>query len=492
MTDELTPDDLKLLAQWEQYQRFHRMEFFTPYPKQWEFINMGRDKNERVLFAGNRYGKSETGAFETACHVTGLYPPNWQGRRFDHPVNMWVAGEGGQHNRDVIQYKLFGPPGNPEEFGTGFIPKDLIVGQPTAARGGVADAYDTAQIKHFTNGVYDGLSRLQFKSYEQGRAKFQGADLDAAWCDEEPPEDVYTEIKARTINRGGMTFMTFTPLKGMSNVVKRIWNNVTDPLLGKVVMGPIHALHMGEKEIAAMLSAYPSYQHDARMNGIPMLGSGAIFNADVEQLKFDPATYIPDHWVKLWGIDFGMSHPFAAVLCAWDRETDVFYVLKEYKVKGALPMVHADAILRIAGDIPIAWPHDGNRTESLGTPVKSQYAQFGLRLMGEHATFPDGSMSTESAILEIQQRMADRRFRVAADLHDWWQEYRSYHRDENGKIVKVDDDLMSATMKAIMMKRNGRPGPIGASVRRPQVPNGATPYPFTADFDLLTGQPFSM
>jgi phage terminase large subunit-like protein len=357
-------DDPEMLAYLSQYREFHRMEFFEPYPKQWEFINLGAVKNERCLFAGNRYGKSETGAFETACHCTGFYPPEWKGRRFDHPVNAWVAGEGGQHNRDVLQYKLFGPPGNPDALGSGFIPRDALVGQPTAARGGVADAFDTAQIKHYTNGVFDGLSRLQFKSYEQGRKKFQGADLDLIWWDEEPTEDVYVEGKARTINRGGMTFMTFTPLQGMSAVVKRFWNNTTDELIGHVLMGPKHALHIGEKELAAMLSAYPKYQHRARMEGIPMLGTGAIFNANEESLKYDPAIYVPDYWLKLWGIDFGMSHPFAAVFCLWDRETDVFYVHKEYRVTGALPIVHADAILRIAGDYPVAWPHDGNRTES--------------------------------------------------------------------------------------------------------------------------------
>lgn len=490
----MTPDEMELLATWEKYREFHKMEFFEPYPKQWEFINLGNDKNERCLFAGNRYGKTETGAFETACHVTGLYPPAWKGRRFDHPVNFWVAGEGGQHNRDVIQYKLFGPPGNPEAFGTGFIPRDQIVGQPTAARGGVADAFDTAQIRHHTNGVFDGLSRLQFKSYEQGRKKFQGAALDGIWWDEEPDEEVYIEGKARTIERGGMTFMTFTPLQGMSKVVKRFWHNVSDPLIGYVLMGPEHVPHMGPKEIAAMLSAYPQYQHRARMQGVPMLGSGAIFIADEAALVVDEAKlFVQDHWLKLWGIDFGASHPFAAVLCAHDRESDVFYVLKEYKIKGALPITHADHILRVDGMAPIAWPHDGNRTESLGKAVKYQYTEHGLKLMGEHATFPDGSMSTETAIMEMQQRMGSGRFKVSNGCYEWWKEYRAYHRDTDGKIVKEDDDLMSATMKAVMMKRNARPGPMMAQLRRPHVPvvgpNGASPYPFSADFDLFTGRP---
>ncbi len=37
-------------------------------------------------------------------------------------------------------------------------------------------------------------------------------------------------------------------------------------------------------------------------------------------------------WPKLWAIDFGIDHPFAAVLLAWDRDYDCVYVLAELKI----------------------------------------------------------------------------------------------------------------------------------------------------------------
>ena len=40
------------------------------------------------------------------------------------------------------------------------------------------------------------------------------------WCDEEPPADCYTEMLFRTITTKGVTLVTFTPLQGMSDVVK--------------------------------------------------------------------------------------------------------------------------------------------------------------------------------------------------------------------------------------------------------------------------------
>ena len=51
--------------------------------------------------------------------------------------------------------------------------------------------------------------------------------------------------------------------------------------------------------------------------------------------------------------------------------------------------------------------------------------------------------------------------KVFSNLNDWFQEFRMYHR-KDGKIVKLDDDLMSATRYANMMKRFAviKPAPL--------------------------------
>mgnify|MGYP003656577542 FL=1 len=52
----------------------------------------------------------------------------------------------------------------------------------------------------------------------------------------------------------------------------------------------------------------------------------------------------------------------------------------------------------------------------------------------------------------MQQRFEDGRLLVASHLDDWFNEYRMYHR-EDGKIVKLRDDMMSATRYGIMSLR---------------------------------------
>src|SRR5271157_61150 len=110
--------------------RFHKLAFFKPYPKQEEFFTMGAAKYERLLMAGNQEGKTEAGAFEVACHMTGEYPDWWKGKRWEKPTRGWIAGETSLAVRDLNQRKLCGEPGVDALFGSGYIPKSSFVEKP--------------------------------------------------------------------------------------------------------------------------------------------------------------------------------------------------------------------------------------------------------------------------------------------------------------------------------------------------------------------------
>lgn len=195
--------------------QFNRLRDYKPYAKQAEFHGAGKDYRERLLMAGNQLGKTYCGAAEMAIHLTGLYPEWWDGRRWDRPIRAWAASETSEVTRDGVQRLLVGEPMNKDLWGSGAIPKANL--GETRTQQGVANSIASVTIKHVTG----GWSSLGFRSYVQGREKFQGESLDVVWLDEEPPEDVYFEALTRTNATGGMLYMTFTPLKGMSTVVMR-------------------------------------------------------------------------------------------------------------------------------------------------------------------------------------------------------------------------------------------------------------------------------
>ena len=413
---------------------------YTPQVKQREFHDTRA--RERCFMAGNQIGKTYAAANEMAIHLTGEYPDWWQGKRFDHPIAAWAAGVTGESTRDTLQRLLLGRPG---QEGTGAIPADAIITK-TMARG-VADAVDTVIVRHRF-----GQSTLSFKSYERGRAKWQGETLHVVAFDEEPPPDIYTEGLTRTNATNGIVWVTFTPLLGMSEVVKRY---LQEPTRNRVtVRATIHdAEHYTETERREIIESYPAHERDARAKGIPILGSGRIFPVAEEAIA-EEGLQIPRHWPRICGMDFGWDHPTAAVWLAWDRDADVIHLYDCYRVKEQTPIMHAAAI-RARGDwIPVAWPHDGlQHDKGSGQQIAKQYEDQGLKMLANRATFEDGTNGVEAGVLEMLERMQTARLRVARHLEDWFAEFRLYHR-KNGKIVKENDDLIDATRYAMMMLRH--------------------------------------
>lgn len=191
-----------------------RLRDYRPYEKQREFHAAGARYRERLFMAGNQLGKTWAGGFECAMHLTGRYPDWWAGRRYDRPVCLWAASVTGESTRDNPQRVLLGPPPIREQWGTGTIPEDAI--EDIRPGRNLSDAVDSLVVRHASG----GRSSLTFKAFGMGREKWQGQTLDGVWFDEEPPLDIYTEGLTRTNATGGFTMVTFTPLLGMSGVVR--------------------------------------------------------------------------------------------------------------------------------------------------------------------------------------------------------------------------------------------------------------------------------
>lgn len=184
------------------------------YTRHMEFFRAGAFHKERLFMAGNRVGKTEAGGYETACHLTGLYPEWWEGHQFKKPIIALAAGDTAQTTRDIIQAKLLGGLFDTDDWGTGIIPGECLDVKPTIKMG-ISKAYEEVKVKH-VSGKY---STLKLRSYDQGRRIFQGFELDWFWADEEIPKDVYDEGLVRTMTTGGLTMMTFTPLNGLTELV---------------------------------------------------------------------------------------------------------------------------------------------------------------------------------------------------------------------------------------------------------------------------------
>jgi len=385
-------------------------------------------------------------------HLTGRYPDWWAGHRFPSAVDFWVSCTTSQSTRDAPQRVLLG---KADDWGTGAIPGRFIKDIKKAVHG-VSDSVETVLVEHASGKT----SRLVFKTYDQGRLRWQGETLDGIWFDEEPPADIFSEGKTRLQVRQGILYITFTPLLGMTEVVTRFLKE--KPAGSVVVTMTIHdALHYTPDQRRLIIAGYPEHERKARSEGIPIMGSGRVFPIDEEHLKEVPIQ-IPEHWPRICGMDIGWDHPTAAVWLAWDRDTDTVHVYDAYRVREQTPIVHGAAIKARGPWIPVAWPHDGLQHDAgSGAVIAKQYREQGVNMLRLKSTHPPdkgkkegtGGYGVEAGVMDMLTRMQTGRFRVANHLNDWFEEFRMYYR-QDGLIAKKDDDLMSATRMACMMLRH--------------------------------------
>jgi phage terminase large subunit-like protein len=449
----------EIITAYVRKQETNKLKHYQPYPFQLRFHHtLGyetlRPAMQRALMAANQVGKTLSGAMEVAIHLTGRYPEWWEGHRFSRPINVFVGGLTNESVRDICQKELFGEPTDDKQMGTGAVPLECI--RNPKRKAGVPDALDSVQVKHVTG----GFSKVSFRAYEQGAKKHMGWRIDLGWLDEEPPEDIWSQYLRGTLSTKGILFITFTPEEGMTKVVYGFLNDIKK---GQALIRATwdDAPHMNHDRREQMLMAIPSHQREMRSKGIPLRGSGLVYAVPEEEISCEPFE-IPLYWPRIVAVDFGIGHAFAATWLAWDRDTDVAYLIDCYKQAGDKLSEHVSQLNRRGHWIPVIWPHDGlQRDPKSGEPLAEEYRKEGANMWHQQFSNPpspgqdegDGGNSVEYGIEHILHRMQTGRFKVFKTLRPWFMEWMDYHRDE-GKIVKQYDDLMDATRYACLSLRH--------------------------------------
>lgn len=149
-----------------------------------------------AAICANRAGKSEAGAIKM---LTIALESNISGR-------IWVLSESFDLQKSGPQEKILE-----------YLKPEMIVHQ---------EYYKGDILKQINILNPQGcLIKVEFKTYEQGVGKLQSAKLLCAWLDEEPPEDIFDEVRTRTVDLGGQMILTFTPLKGLTWSYDAIYNS---------------------------------------------------------------------------------------------------------------------------------------------------------------------------------------------------------------------------------------------------------------------------
>jgi len=420
----------------------YRRELYAAHIK---FINASAHYNQLAFIAANRVGKTETGAYIMTCHLTGIYPDWWEGKKFLNPVKAWAAGKTTSKTKEILQSALLGD--DDTDFGTGMIPKHLLVGTPTKKQG-AANCVDIVKVRH----VSGGTSTLAFKSYEQGRGGFEGTKIQVIWLDEEPEdESIYSECLIRITDRHspGEIRCTFTPLYGLTGVALQFLPDLYATRDGSVRTDP-HKFatqttwddvpHLSKEQKEEMYKGSLPHEREARSKGIPSLGAGAVYPVMWDDIIITPIPILP-WWPKVFGFDTGWEVN-AAVWVAQNPDDNVLYVYSEYYAGREHIAVHTHALkqrgawITGAADAMAVNQSDGSKMIEL-------YINEGLNLVKAN------KQNRDSGIFKILQLLETGMLKIFSTCPNLIRELRRYHRDEKGKIVKKDDHAPDALRYAI-------------------------------------------
>lgn len=299
--------------------------------KQLEFHKS--QKRNRWVFGGNRTGKTECGAVEVVWLSLGMHPfrPNRE------KTECWVVSLSTRVQTEVSQSKILK-----------YLPRSSII--DIVMNEGKKGSPQLGVIKCISvRNRFGNISKIWFKSCEEGREKFQGTSLDFVWFDEEPPEDIYKECKMRVLDKCGEVFGTMTPLKGFTYIYDEIYlNSKGDNEVFCMFMSWLDNPYLNKKEIERMKQTLSEDEIESRMNGkFADIDMGLVYSEFTTNANIiDPIEINPD-WQDMLSIDPGLSNPLSCHWYARDYDGNVYVVAEHFEANQTIEY-HANKIKEIS------------------------------------------------------------------------------------------------------------------------------------------------
>lgn len=337
---------------------------YKPHPKQQTFHQM--EKAVRLYIGGNRSGKTVAGIVEDIWWLTKRHPYRTFGPR---PIKGRIVSVDFLNGVTQIIIPLLKQ----------WIPKSELRG------GSWASAYDAGtRVLNFDNG-----SEVELMSYDQDLEKFAGTSRDFIHYDEEPPKSIYTECQMRLIDRKGSSWITMTPVEGMTWVFDDLYEKGTigHPRIGIVEVGIEENPYLDQDEVDAVMADLDEDDRAARAEGKFVQLGGLVYKKFSRELHVIP----PVEWQSLAGpqykhymsLDHGFNNPTAVHWHAVNRDNQVITFDEHYEreqiVEYHAAVIHTrNKLHRRVPDINVCDPALAQRNGVTGTSIQTEYAIKGI------------------------------------------------------------------------------------------------------------------
>ena len=400
-------------------------------------------KKNRWVFGGNRSGKTECGAVEVIYLARGNHPY----REVKKATTGWVVSLSTQVQRDVAQSKILH-----------YLNPDWIV--DVVMISGRKDSYANGVIDYIlVKNVFGTISKIGFKSCDQGREKFQGTSLDYVWFDEEPTQDIYTECRMRVLDKDGDIFATMTPLKGMTFVYDEIYlNKHNDENVWYEFMQWDDNPYIGEEAKNALKASMSEEELRSRQYGEFMDYGGKVYPEFDENLHVIEPFDVPYDWQDKLSIDPGLKNPLSCHWYAVDYDGNVYVVAEHYEKEKDI-IYHSEKIHEISNNLH--WHRNSNGM--LETLIDSAASQTTLAsrksvadLFYEHNILTNTNVNKDvfSGIQKVKSYLknanGETKIFIFNTCKNLIREIKTYRWGKGDSPVKVDDHSMDELRYYIM------------------------------------------
>lgn len=399
-----------------------------------------------IALGGNGSGKTVTAAHKVARHLRFTPPPRLR-------TPYWVIGE---------TYELACGVAWLEKLSK-FIPATMIADVDWYRK--TRQWPYAVMLKHPTMPGKVGWV-IEFKSFKQGRERFQAASIGGGWFNEQSPMTLVREVKARTRDYNSQLILDFTPLA----------KDIEWPMAYDDPPPGWEFFHMNTECNTALpagwaadfLAGIPSDERETRRIGVFGSFTGAVFRDFNRRTNVVEPFEIPASAKRFRGIDFGYTAPFACVW--WCRlphsiplpdgrlaREGTWVCYREYVKTDTLLREHARAIKDAE-----TW---GGDTNVFGNTVADHDSQDAAELKAEGVrTIPadKGENSVDVGLYAMKKLMVGGtdlyapKFlvfstckRVVAELQSYAYDPATKTHDSRGVPLKKDDHTIDASRYAL-------------------------------------------
>ena len=293
----------------------------------------------------------------------------------------------------------------------------------------------------------------------------QGFKLNLAVFDEQPPDDFFSEIVTRTATTQGQVLCSFTPLKGLNGLVSKFWNYEEgyehirvswDDVPEYDPWGEPFLLNETRRQLER---DYLPHERDARRNGVPVMGKGAVF-----QIRNWPTYRTGDYDLRnitgiqrVIALDLGLVNDKTVVsLMYWHPNEREAWLHTQIVVKGveeANPMNYINHLMRpeVFGT-PIVLPADASsqgRYTMSSQSIRELFEQYELNVVSEPIMNPPDDQGRRTnhksfGVNVMRQMLEIGTLHVNENCVEFLREAQNYFVDEKGRFSDPDDCIDSA------------------------------------------------